>query len=59
MEKRMLNTRDWTGSGGAALGGLLYVDMTSDENNIFETKVEELFQRIQQILNDDHLIIVY
>jgi ribosomal protein L40E len=50
MEPRMRNPRDWKGRLGAELGTHLYVDLSEDNPETFEKKVEELFQLIKQTI---------
>jgi 5S rRNA maturation endonuclease (ribonuclease M5) len=50
MEERMRNTRTWQGELGGALGDFLYIDMVSDETEVFERQCEELYQNIDKVL---------
>jgi hypothetical protein len=55
MEPEMKDTRKWKGELGAALGSMLYIDFSSDiisnPQEEIEKKYDELYRRIQQLLN--------
>jgi chemotaxis protein histidine kinase CheA len=48
MEPYMINKSMWNGRLNSELGGLLYVDMSKDEEAIFERKCDELATRINK-----------
>jgi flagellar biosynthesis GTPase FlhF len=48
MEPCMINKSMWNGRLNSELGGLLYVDMSKDEESIFERKCDELATRINK-----------
>jgi hypothetical protein len=52
MEASMRNPRDWKGQLGAALGSMLYVDMSDAKvgTAAFEAKVREIYHRIDEIV---------
>jgi hypothetical protein len=50
MEERMLNAREWRQELGAALGTKLYVNMVSDNEEEFNARCMELYQRIVSVI---------
>jgi hypothetical protein len=50
MEKSMLDHGHWDGRLNAELGGILYIDMSQDDDSIFERKCDELAVRINDII---------
>jgi len=50
MEERMQNARDWRAELGAALGTKLYVNMVSDAEEVFESRCEEIYQRVRAVI---------
>jgi hypothetical protein len=51
MEERMKDISQWEGLLSSEIGGLLFVDMSSDDDSVFVDKCEELYRRIAGILN--------
>ena len=54
LEPEMRDTRKWKGELGAALGSMLYVDLSETYNlseTDYEKKMDEVFKRIKQILD--------
>jgi hypothetical protein len=49
MEKSMLKNDQWSGRIKAELGGNLYVDMTEDEDEIFEKSIDNLVEIIKRL----------
>jgi hypothetical protein len=53
MEDCMLDVRSWErGRLRGEFGGLLYVDMSKDEEAVFERKCDELAARINHVINN-------
>jgi hypothetical protein len=52
MEDRMRNTRNWKGVFGGSLGGMLYIDMVSDDPEVFAARMVDLRKRIVLTIND-------
>jgi hypothetical protein len=50
LETYMLDKRAWDDRLDSELGGLLYVDMSKDEESIFERKCDELATRINRFI---------
>jgi hypothetical protein len=57
MEERMKNQKTWDGLFGDNLLGLMYVDLTSDDEKVFEEKIKELIQRIISIRDQSSSLI--
>ena len=49
MEERMLNTRKWSGIVGARMGGILYTNLTSDDDDEFERGCLEIIRKIRAV----------
>jgi hypothetical protein len=49
MEKEMRETNKWKGELGAALGNMLYVDLSVEVD--IEKKYDELYKRIKKVMN--------
>jgi hypothetical protein len=49
MERVMLNLKEWKGRLDSELGGILYIDMSKDEEAIFHRKVNELADKIDEL----------
>jgi hypothetical protein len=49
MEKEMRETNKWKGELGAALGSMLYVDLSVDVE--IEKKYDELYKRIRHVIH--------
>lgn len=52
MDPSMRNPLLWTGILGAELGGILYIDLTSDDAQVFEENCIALGNRIKAIYKD-------
>jgi hypothetical protein len=50
MEERMLNAREWKQELGAALATKLYVGLISDDEEEFNARCEEIYQRIRSVI---------
>jgi hypothetical protein len=52
MEPYMLNKKVWSGRLNSELGGLLYIDMSKEEESIFERKCDELAAAISDLIGE-------
>jgi hypothetical protein len=50
MEKAMLNPGEWKGRLRGELGGMIYFDMSKDEDVVFERKCDEIASRINELI---------
>ncbi len=51
----MLNTRNWRGALGAALGNHLYINMSSDA--AFESACAEIFSQVQRLVPESSSLV--
>ena len=50
MEPGVRDPRAWSGPVGMELGGLLYKDLASDDDEAFERTVRDIFQAAAELL---------
>jgi hypothetical protein len=55
MQEEMRDNHKWKGELGAALGSMLYIDLSEDVSIIeFENKYDELYKRIKHIIDREN-----
>jgi hypothetical protein len=52
MEPFMLNKNVWNGRLDSELGGLLYIDMSKNEESVFERKCDELAEALTELIGE-------
>jgi len=52
MEPEMRETHKWKGELGAALGSMLYIDLSEDKE--IEKKYDELYKRIRNVIHREN-----